>query len=470
MLRQPASRSPFAAPATSQGLTLTFWVGGVLILLAPLIRGGNRGVALIGLEWLGLALLLGVALAWAQGERAAWGTGRTRWGLLVLAGAPLWVALWQLVPLPANVWEALPGRAFYGDVLGRLGLADPAWRAASLTPDATWVAVLAGIPVLACLALGLTCTREQLKTLTRLWIAAAVLQALWGLAQLGPSQWLHFGSAFKGVIGSFGNSNHLAGFLAMTLPLVVLELRRALHGDGGHAREGHAVWLWGLVLFVLVLAVLAGRSRAGLATAVLVSLGALLLLPGPKGQQVALRWRAGAMGLVVLAALATVGTEGLRRFEGSVLTSDASVRQQTFDATWQATKVFWPVGSGLGSFAAVYPRFQPAEMGNDYVEHAHSDYVQLLMETGVLGLLLGALVLTLLLAQARKLGRKLASEQGLRNEEQTMLAAGLGLLALLLHAWVDFNMRIPALAMLGAFLFGVFMRQRSLRHGAEKWE
>jgi O-antigen ligase len=185
---------------------------------------------------------------------------------------------------------------------------------------------------------------------------------------------------------------------------------------------------------------------------------------------VALRWRVGAMSLVLLAALATVGTEGLRRFEGSVLTSDDSVRQQTFDATWQATKVFWPVGSGLGSFAAVYPRFQPAEMGNDYVEHAHSDYVQLLMETGVLGLLLGALVLTLLLAQARKLGRKLASEQGLRNEEQTMLAAGLGLLALLLHAWVDFNMRIPALAMLGAFLFGVFMRQRSLRHGAEKWE
>lgn len=457
MLHTPDTRR--SVTATSPSLNLVFWVGGLLIVAAPLIRGGNRGAALIGLEWLSLVVLLGVTISWAQGERAAWGAGRRRWGLLLLAGAPLWVALWQLMPLPPSIWGALPGRTFYGDVLNQLGLNAPAWRAASLTPDATWVAVLAGLPVVACLTLGLCATREQLKTLTRLWIAAAVLQALWGLAQLAPSQWLHFGSAFKGVIGSFGNSNHLASFLVMTLPMVLLELRRALHGDRTRVKEGHAGWLWGLVLFVLVLAVVAGQSRTGLATAVVASLGALLLLPGSAGQRVALRRRLGALGLVLLVALATVGTQGLRRFEGAVLATDASMRQQTFDATWAATQMFWPVGSGLGSFAAVYPRFQPADLGSMFVEHAHSDYVQLLMETGVLGLLLCALALALLLGQAQKMGRKLGSQEGLRNEEQTLLAAGLGLLALLLHAWVDFNLRIPALAMMGAFLFGVFMRQ-----------
>ncbi len=461
MSNTSASRHQLAYPATGLGRGVAFWAGALLILTAPLIRGGNRGVALIGLEWLGLVLLMGVLLAWAQGERSAWGTGRTRWGLLVLAGAPLWVALCQLTPLPVSIWGALPGRAHYQSVMDGLGLASPAWRVASLTPDATWVSVLAGIPVLACLALGLTCTRAQLKTLTRLWVAAAAVQALWGLAQLGPTKLLHFGSAFTGVIGSFGNSNHLAGFLAMTLPLVVLELRRALRDKADHQREGQAGWLWGLVLFVLVLAVLAGQSRTGLATAVLVSLAAVLLLPGQAGRRLALRWRAGALGLVLLVALATVGTQGLRRFEGSVLASDASVREQTYDATWEATQVFWPVGSGLGSFAGVYPRFQPAGMGSDFVEHAHSDYVQFLMEAGVLAVLLAGVALALALAQARRLARRLSSDHGLRSEEQTMLAAGLGLLALLLHAWVDFNMRIPALAMLGAFLFGVFMRQRS---------
>lgn len=449
-------------------MNLVFWGGGLLIVAAPLIRGGNRGAALIGLEWLSLVVLLGVTISWAQGERAAWGAGRRRWGLLLLAGAPLWVALWQLMPLPASMWGALPGRTFYGDVLNQLGLNAPAWRAASLTPDATWVAVLAGLPVVACLTLGLCATREQLKTLTRLWIAAAVLQALWGLAQLAPSQWLHFGSAFKGVIGSFGNSNHLASFLVMTLPMVVLELRRALHGNRSRAQEGHAGWLWGLVLFVLVLAVVAGQSRAGLTTAVLASLGALLLLPRSAGQRIALRWRLGAFGLVLLAALATVGTQGLRRFEGAVLATDASLRQQTFDATWEAAQMFWPVGSGLGSFAAVYPRFQPADLGSMYVEHAHSDYVQLLMETGFLAPLLMGTALALLLAQARALSRRLDGRREFSREEQTILAAGLGLLALLLHAWVDFNLRIPALAMFGAFLFGVFMRQLPDRDGPSR--
>jgi hypothetical protein len=37
-------------------------------------------------------------------------------------------------------------------------------------------------------------------------------------------------------------------------------------------------------------------------------------------------------------------------------------------------------------------------------------------------------------------------------------SCGLGLLAVLLHSWVDFNLRIPANAMLAAFLLGAFLR------------
>ena len=35
---------------------------------------------------------------------------------------------------------------------------------------------------------------------------------------------------------------------------------------------------------------------------------------------------------------------------------------------------------------------------------------------------------------------------------------GVGLLAFLLHSWVEFNMHIPALAVTAAFLSGVFLR------------
>ena len=462
MVNRSASLHPQPIAHAPLGQALAFGMGALLILVAPLMRGGNRGVALILLEGLALAVLLCLALAWAQGARDGWGTGKGRWGLVLLAGAPLWIALLQLTPLPPALWEALPGRAFYQGLLSNLGIAAPGWRPASLTPDATRVSVLAGLPIVACFALGLSCTREQLRVLMRLWIASALLQALLGLAQLGSPGPLHFGSLFTGVIGTFANSNHLAGFLAMMLPLGVMELQRALReGDHQGKHLSSAGWLWGLALFVMVTAVLAGQSRTGLVTAVLVTVGALLLLPGQWGHRISWRWRLGALVLAVLLAFATVGLKGLQRFEGAVLSQDASVRQLAFDGAWAAAREFWPAGSGLGSFAVVYPRFQPAATGNDFVEHAHSDYVQLLMETGLPGVLLGAVALALALAQAARLGKRIVGRHSLRSEEQYMLVAGLGLVALLLHAWVDFNMRIPALAMLGAFLFGVFLRPRA---------
>jgi O-antigen ligase len=165
---------------------------------------------------------------------------------------------------------------------------------------------------------------------------------------------------------------------------------------------------------------------------------------------------------VVVVALFAAGAQGLRDFTGSSMVRGLSARQAMFSETWAAAQVFWPVGSGLGTFAGIYPRFQAGISGRDFVEHAHSDYVQLLMEVGALGLLLGVVALVMLLGQAIRLGRKM--RHGLRSDEEAMLAAGLGLLALLLHAWVDFNMRIPALAMFGAFLMGVFMRQ------SDRWQ
>jgi O-antigen ligase len=443
---------------TPWGMDLAFVAGVLLVVLAPLIRGGNRGVALIGLEWLGLLVLAGLVLAGVQGGlREAWGSGWRRWALGLLLTSPVWLGVLQLVPLPPALWSALPGRELYVGVLDGLGLASDGWRPLSLTPDATWASVLAGIPVLACLWLGLAVGQRQLQGLLKLWLLGALLQALLGLAQLGPFPALHAGSFFKGVIGTFANSNHLASFLAMCLPLVVWQWRRSLdgHGHGGHGDT--AGWLWAATGFVLLLAVLAGQSRGGLGTALLATAGAVLLMPGGALRRWKLRWRVGVLALALLAGLATVGTEGLRRFEGQALESDASMRQQNFAATARAAAEFWPAGSGMGSFAAVFPRFQPAVAEGGAVDHAHSDYVQLLMEGGLPAALLMALALALLLARAAQLARRLAQGR-LQAQEQLALAAGFGLLALLLHAWVDFNLRIPALAMLGAFLAGVYLR------------
>ncbi|MFP8781187.1 O-antigen ligase family protein [Hydrogenophaga sp. RWCD_12] len=445
---------------TPFGATLAYGAGLALLLAAPLIRGGNRGVALIPLEGLGLMVLLGAVLAWAQGRRQHWGSGARLVALLVLLASPLWIALVQLVPLPPDLWTALPGRAFYRELLEGLGLWSDRWRALSLTPEATLVSALAGIPVVAAVALGLTATRAQLTVLARVCLASALAQAILALAQLGPAKFLHFGAFFTGAIGTFANSNHLASYLVMCIPWTVLEMQRQSHERGRSRREGGQAWMWGVVLAVMMAAVVATGSRAGLAIALLVLAAAILIMPPGIGQYWPLRWRLGALGVLVLAALLAVGTQFLHRLGG--LSADASVRWSIFQSTGQAAKIFWPMGSGLGSFSAVFPRFQPMQTSRNFVEHAHSDYVQFLMETGALGVICVLLAGWLLARQAWPLLRRVSdSKRPLAADDAWALAAALGLAGLLLHAWVDFNLRIPALAIQGAFCSGILLRQAS---------
>ena len=53
----------------------------------------------------------------------------------------------------------------------------------------------------------------------------------------------------------------------------------------------------------------------------------------------------------------------------------------------------------------------------------------------------------------------------MKNALLRTLLQGIGLLAVLLHSWVDFNLRIPANAMLAAFLLGVLLRPLQAQPG-----
>lgn len=448
------ARADGAAP-TPWAMHLAVWAGGLLVVAAPLIRGGNRHLALLVLEWLALLVLL--ALVWAQLARPQ-PSARPRWeraSLWLLASSPLWVGALQLLPLPLAVWQALPGRADYAQALQAMGLALPTHWPASLTPDATLVSVLAALPLLACLGLALAAPAAAWRALLRVWVAVALAQAVLGLAQLGPYEQLQFGAEFQGVIGTFANRNHLGNFLVMTLPLVWVELQSAWW----RAQRGQTmatVWAWALVLVVLLSTVLAGGSRGAIGTAVLALGAAVLLIPGPAGVLARGRERLAAFAALLLLSAAAAGTGWMAGFAGERLLLDAGVRASIRQATWEAAQVFWPLGSGLGSYATVFPRFQPPAVVG-WVEHAHSDYVQLLMEGGAPGLLAMAAALALAGGRGLRLARQ--AQQGLGSAERMALACGLGLLALLLHAWVEFNWHIPANAMLGAFLFGSWLRQ-----------
>ncbi len=452
--------------STPTGLSGPVVVGAGLLLLAlaPLIRGGNRHVALVLLEWTALILLLALLLRTPSDSlRRPWAVeSQVRWsvaGVAILALAPVWVALTQLTPLPAHAWEALAGRAVYGEALAVAQADQTGSRAPSLTPEMTVLSVLAGLPLSAGLLLGFLGSVRQIGMLVHGLIAVSVLQAILGLLQMGPFPALFFGAPDGGrAMGTFANPNHFASFITMTLPLVVLGLRQAIALSRNRTPSDRirspAGMVWGITLFLMLSAVLASGSRGGVLTAlVVVSLATLALPVGRRHRQVR-RWGlasvAGLLGLVAL----TVGVDALMaRFQGDRTGYLAGDRWQMITGAWHAAIVFWPYGSGLGSFAAVFPAFHPAGV-RGFVEHAHNDYVQFLMECGLLAVVLAIVALALIVRQMVRLGWRFS----LSPAALLQAGAGLGLLAVLLHSWVDFNLRIPANAILASFLLGIFLR------------
>jgi len=441
---------------------VAFGAGLLLLALAPLIRGGNRYVALIGLEWLGLLVLWLLAISCflrrnlAVQEREAAPLSQGEWVLIL---SPLWAALLFLTPIPMALWAALPGHNLY------LNLPAMGWRPLSLTPDATVASLLAGIPVVAAFVLARTAQPALFRLLPPALVLVALVQAVWGLLQAGPFKELYFDAEFAGgLIGSFANSNHFSNYIAMTLPLAVFMLWRSMSRSrtDQNQRPPVAAVLWSLALLVLLAAVLASGSRTGAITALLVTLLAVLLLLGAVSSS-SRRWYLLGAGALLLAVLVIVGVNSLimMRFDTGRVGDDASFRWQLMASTWRAALAFWPTGSGPGSFAGVYPQFQPPGL-RAFIEHAHSDYVQLLMELGALFVVLAGLAAWLILRQGLALWRQ-ARVGGLGfGSVQLQLCCGLGLLAVLLHSWVDFNLRIPANAVLAACLLGAFLRPRSI--------
>jgi hypothetical protein len=418
-----------------------------------------------------LALWARFMLSWHTAQE-----GVTRQPLLVpLLMSPLLLALVQLMPLPAAWWAGLPGHAVYAETLEAVGIAAGGWRPLSVSPDATTASLLAGIPLVASFMLGYFATTRQLRVLLMAVVAVAFFQVALGLLQFsgGEHSPFFFGVlSFGPPVGTFSNRNHYANYIAMALAGYIWLAYEGMHVARraadirpwqGSFSNRHATALWVAGGLVLVLGILLSRSRgaalfglpmAGLALAVV----ALRTLGRARG------WRfAGAISAVlVLAAGALIGFDNVTsRLTATQLAGSASFRNELALTSLQGALAFWPFGSGWGTYDMAYQRFQPASLPV-YPNHAHQDYVQMLFEGGVFSVLLAAGFLWLAARRALLLVRVARRDRTLDREAMAATLCGLGLLGLLLHSLVEFNMRIPANAILGALLAGAYLRPLSL--------
>jgi O-antigen ligase len=246
--------------------------------------------------------------------------------------------------------------------------------------------------------------------------AAAVLQQV---SSDGKIFWLFPSGYTDGVLGPFVNRNQYSAWVELLLPI-------ALYLSASRDRY-RALYLCAAAVFYG--SVIAGASRAGflLTTGEAAAALGLMVLRRRVPRKVLLQF-AGFAAIAILA----VGWQGLQaRFEDR---AGEAVRLDALQASLHMVQDHPWTGTGLGSWPQVYPRYAMVDTGV-FVNQAHNDWAQWAAEGGL------PFFLFLLLFAA------LCCKPAVRS------IYGLGVVAFLMHALVDYPMQQrPGLA---AWFFAV---------------
>lgn len=421
------------------------YAGALLLLLVSAVFGGasqTNALSLMAVELASLPLLfvsIYLLLAGAAPTGSAFALG--------LLTAVVLVPVLQIVPLPFEVWRQLPGREVVVQALAAASLGHAALPF-SLAPQQTWRALLALSPPIAMFLGALMLTDGQRRLMAALWLGLAVVSlCLGGLQMLGgPDSALYFYDVTNAdsPVGFFSNRNHQAAFLLCLLPIAAMFAAR-FEGrfDSPRAFTALAATLY---VFIAIVGVAATRSRAGIALVLVALAGAAAIVL--RGEAVRRHWRAAA-GLSVGVALAIGGVLVFalgpitERFEAG-----GEPRFEGWPIALRAAQSFLPLGSGVGSFGAVYGGVEPlAQVSPIYFNHAHNDYLELWLETGLAGAALLALFAVWFAWRAFLIWRRRIAAGG------SGLAAACSLLVALLlaHSTVDYPLRTETIAVLFAF-------------------
>lgn len=425
-----------------------FWVFAAFIALVFLTGGGSRD------DVMSLIVLRPAAALFAAYALTVAGEGdfaRIRVPLLLLLALGGWMIV-QLIPLPYGVWSALPGRGPIAQMDVVVGLGE-IWRPITLSPAKTMNSLGSLVVPVAGLMLFAVQDESARRRILPMMLIAAVATALMGIGQIasgGTGPLYLYATTNEGdAVGLFSNRNHNAVFLATTLLIdayLFSEWWRLRRGTPSLAPIAIAA-----AALLVVATLLVNGSRAGLLIGVLAVGGAIGLflnsieyrrhghaLPPSKRN-----WLP-AVIVIVLAALMAAAFSNSAAF-GRLATLKASdeLRGQILPQVMQMASDHWVFGAGFGSFEHAYRPYEASQwLRPEYVNNAHNDTLQWIIEGGLPAILI-ALGFALWLFRAALAQWRARAKNGPRTR---MAAMALGvLLLLLLASALDYPLRVPSL-------------------------
>ena len=296
--------------------------------------------------------------------------------------------------------------------------------------------------------------------------------ALYQFATGSNKVWSYYTPYVHRGSGTYICPNHLAGFLELLLPLGLA------YTLASRLKAVPRVFL-GYASLVVLAGIAVSLSRGGwIATGVAMTIFFGLLLFHRT-------YRLPAAAVLVLLLVAGVWVfRHASIFENrfSQIVSSGRVDDDTRFSLWRPAARLWLdhpwFGAGPAHFDVRFPEYRPVEI-QLRPDRVHNDYLNTLADWGVVGLVLVLIPLGLLgagVAKTWKFVRGTASDLGNKPSSKFafVLGASTGLAALLIHSLVDFNMHIPANAILVVSLMAMlssFLRFATERYwiGAGTW-
>ena len=304
--------------------------------------------------------------------------------------------------------------------------------------------------------------RNAKRRLVYALIALGAFEAFYGLVQY-LTGWQHIFAYVKkyyleDATGTYINRNHFAGLLEMVLPFTVAlalhlagKLRGAAQRSDAKARnllsspELFPLIFLSFLVFAIFAALIFSRSRMGIISAI-ASLIAILALAGSTLPSKRIRITAAALFFLgVVGIVVWLGSDPvIRRFE--VLGQEYSQTGQNRISIWRDTSKLvrqhpW-LGTGLGTFSVAYTSVQTVFL-NRLVDHAHCDYLEVVTELGLPGGILVFGSFFWILARAVRHYKKAEH----RFDTAICLGCIGSITAILVHSFADFNLYIPANAL-----------------------
>jgi O-antigen ligase len=344
----------------------------------------------------------------------------------------IWMA-WQLTACEEEVrWNPLfaPMLAFFGLVLVQIAFHHTAYLYDSLSE--LWLSVAYGI--LAFVAVQLVRGDDILrfgKTMALFGSVYAVFAVFQGFTSAGRIYWLIKPRAGS-VYGSYVNHNHYAGLMELLLPFALVL------AVSGSVRGGKRVLLV-FAAMLMAASVFLCQSRGGMFAVIVETVFLAILWM----RQFSPRKSAAVFVAFCLVTALFLAWIAPQQVGGRITDTHDPARWLIHRDSIRMFAAHPFLGSGFGSFATVFPRYRVFYDGF-FINHAHDDYLELLLETGLAGL--GVAVWFIVVLYREGLHNLRSAKLSLAALISTAALAGCtGLLA---HSFIDFNLHIPANAAL----------------------